>query len=111
MIRAASYNSSVSDSIRRGQKLYGATTEQQLRPTMKETVSTWISSIVNQHSCSSRWSSLFSSTLSPSNDDDDEIVPSIEGHYVISHPDFLRMDGLDIDNEKSSLLHSSRWWA
>jgi len=41
MIRAASSNSSANGLIRRGQKLNGATTEQ-LRPTMKETVSTWI---------------------------------------------------------------------
>jgi len=39
MIRAASSNSSVNGLIRRGQMLYGATTEQ-LRPTMKGTVST-----------------------------------------------------------------------
>jgi len=41
MIRVASYNWSVSDLIRRSEKLHGATTEQ-LSPTMKETVSTWI---------------------------------------------------------------------
>ena len=29
-------------------------------------------------------------------DEDDEIFQSIDGRYVISHPDFLRMDGLDI---------------
>ena len=39
MIRAASSNSSVNGVISRGQMLYGATTEQ-LRPTMKGTVST-----------------------------------------------------------------------
>jgi len=69
MIRAASSNSSVNGLIRRGQMLYGATTEQ-LRPTMKGTVSTWIV----QHCKSTQFlqsmelSLLFSSTFSQSND-------------------------------------------
>ena len=50
-----------------------------------------LSSIVNQHSFSSQWSSLFSSHrlfLNPTMaNGDDEIVQSIDGHYVIYHPD------------------------
>ena len=35
--------------------------------------------------------SLFSSTLAQPDDDNDEIVNTIDGHSAISHPDYLRI--------------------
>jgi len=110
MIRAASSNSSINDSIRRGQK---RRTTEQIRAN-KERIQfrrLGFSRISNrsQHGLSSQSNSLPSSSSSQSvllsrfgrREDVDEIIQTIDGQHVISHLlDFLPVEGKDIVNEE-----------
>ena len=95
MVRAASTSSSINDSIRRGQKR--RTTEQiRVNKERLQFRRLGFSSISNgsQHDLSNQSNSLPSSTSSQSvllsrfgrREDADELIQTIDGQHVISHP-------------------------